>query len=195
MHTIARSPAYEGAVTRITYLCRPRILAVSATLSNPDDIGRWLKVPKEQIYCFDGSTRPVPLEIIVEGCGGYYSSSTSSFSSSSSSSSSEYLFDRYLSSRVWPTLRGRLLEGIYPRISLNISLFALILFLSISPFYCTINSLAIVRRTIKHRCVQCFFFLNISSFPFATSVQPYSPPYPHLRLQPSCCRGIGQNSI
>ena len=43
------------------------IVAVSATLPNVTDVGRWIGAPPENSFSFDASYRPVPLAVHVVG--------------------------------------------------------------------------------------------------------------------------------
>jgi len=47
-----------------------RIIALSATLPNLEDIGQWLGCSPSSIHTFDDTFRPVPLEVVVEKCAG-----------------------------------------------------------------------------------------------------------------------------
>ena len=64
-----------------------RIIALSATLPNVEDIGKWLKCPVGGIHYFDETFRPVPLEV---RCVTY----------PMTANSNEYLFDRKLMDNV-----------------------------------------------------------------------------------------------
>lgn len=44
-----------------------RMIALSATLPNVVDIGRWLQCPPENILSFGNEVRPCPLRIYVQG--------------------------------------------------------------------------------------------------------------------------------
>ena len=67
-----------------------RIVALSATLPNVQDIGEWLLCPQDAIHYFDDSFRPVPLTTIVQG----YNSMGNSF-----------LFEKSLDDRVADVIR------------------------------------------------------------------------------------------
>jgi hypothetical protein len=43
------------------------IVAVSATLPNLPDVGRWICAPHENIFAFDATFRPVKLDVYVQG--------------------------------------------------------------------------------------------------------------------------------
>jgi len=61
-----RGSTLEAVVCRLKLrLPSARILAVSATICNPDDISAWLGAPKA--LTFDSSYRPVPLRLEVVG--------------------------------------------------------------------------------------------------------------------------------
>lgn len=40
-----------------------RIIAISATLPNIQDIGEWLRCEKKAVHCFDNTFRPLPLTV------------------------------------------------------------------------------------------------------------------------------------
>eukprot|EP00917_Polyrhabdina_sp_WS-2016_P026359 GHVP01056616.1.p1 GENE.GHVP01056616.1~~GHVP01056616.1.p1 ORF type:complete len:2004 (+),score=344.28 GHVP01056616.1:435-6014(+) len=54
---VARTMRHDEGAQRLT-----RIVALSATLPNWDDVAKFLRVPKERLYHFDESFRPVPLK-------------------------------------------------------------------------------------------------------------------------------------
>jgi ATP-dependent DNA helicase HFM1/MER3 len=66
-----------------------RFVAVSATLPNIKDIGEFLEVPTPLIFSFDETFRPVPLNIVVRGCG---------------VNTNEYIFEKSLSKHVAGTI-------------------------------------------------------------------------------------------
>jgi ATP-dependent DNA helicase HFM1/MER3 len=72
-----------------------RFIAVSATLPNIKDIGEFLEVPPSLIFSFDESFRPVPLAVVVRGCG---------------YNGNGFLFDKSLSKHVAGTI-GEFCEG------------------------------------------------------------------------------------
>jgi replicative superfamily II helicase len=53
-------------VSRLRRLCAPRIVALSATMPNVDDVARWLDAPAECTFEFGEEYRPVPLHATVE---------------------------------------------------------------------------------------------------------------------------------
>lgn len=56
-----RGSALEVTIARLRRLCDPRIVALSATMPNVDDVGKWLDVPTEAIFEFGEEYRPVEL--------------------------------------------------------------------------------------------------------------------------------------
>ncbi|CAI1964349.1 hypothetical protein SEUBUCD650_0E02620 [Saccharomyces eubayanus] len=61
-----RGPVLESIVARTFWASRysqerPRIIGLSATLPNYQDVGRFLRVPEEGLFYFDSSFRPCPL--------------------------------------------------------------------------------------------------------------------------------------
>ena len=46
-----------------------RMVAVSATLPNVQDIATFLEAPPECTFFFGPEFRPVPLKVVVKGCG------------------------------------------------------------------------------------------------------------------------------
>ena len=61
-----RGPVLESIVARTFWASKygqeyPRIIGLSATLPNYEDVGRFLRVPKEGLFYFDSSFRPCPL--------------------------------------------------------------------------------------------------------------------------------------
>ncbi len=61
-----RGAVLEVTVARLRRLCDPRIVALSATMKNVDDVAEWLDAPAECTFEFGGEYRPVPLEVGVE---------------------------------------------------------------------------------------------------------------------------------
>ncbi|CCD23263.1 ATP-dependent RNA helicase BRR2 NDAI_0B02280 [Naumovozyma dairenensis CBS 421] len=61
----ARGPVIESIVARTLWSQqlreRPRIVALSATLPNYKDVGKFLRVPADGLFYFDSSFRPCPL--------------------------------------------------------------------------------------------------------------------------------------
>ncbi|KAI8382525.1 Pre-mRNA-splicing helicase BRR2 [Nakaseomyces glabratus] len=66
-----RGPVLESLIMRAKENCRlrsnPRIIALSATLPNYEQVAKFLQVPEESIYYFDNSYRPCPLSQVF--CG------------------------------------------------------------------------------------------------------------------------------
>ena len=60
-----RGSVLEVTVSRLRRLCDPRIVALSATMPNIDDVAAWLDAPEETTFAFDEEYRPVPLEADV----------------------------------------------------------------------------------------------------------------------------------
>ena len=56
-----RGPTLEVTVSRLRTLTAPRIVALSATMPNIDEVAEWLDVPPEGRFTFDDSYRPVKL--------------------------------------------------------------------------------------------------------------------------------------
>ena len=56
-----RGSALEVTISRLRRLCDPRIVALSATMRNVDDVAAWLDAPEETTFSFDDDYRPVPL--------------------------------------------------------------------------------------------------------------------------------------
>ncbi|MWG34921.1 DEAD/DEAH box helicase [Halomarina oriensis] len=61
-----RGAVLEVTISRLRRLCGPRIVALSATMPNVDDVARWLDAPPECTFEFDDAYRPVPLEASVK---------------------------------------------------------------------------------------------------------------------------------
>ena len=57
-----RGSVLEVTVSRLRRLCDPRVVALSATMRNVDDIADWLDAPAKTTFSFDDTYRPVPLE-------------------------------------------------------------------------------------------------------------------------------------
>ena len=57
-----RGPTLEVTVARLRRLCDPRIVALSATMRNVQDVADWLDAPPENTFSFDSEYRPVELE-------------------------------------------------------------------------------------------------------------------------------------
>ena len=60
-----RGSVLEVTVARLRRLCDPRVVALSATMPNVEDVAAWLDAPAEATFQFDDSYRPVPLEAAV----------------------------------------------------------------------------------------------------------------------------------
>lgn len=60
-----RGSVLEVTIARLRRLCNPRIVALSATMSNVDDVAAWLDAPAETTFSFGDEYRPVPLEADV----------------------------------------------------------------------------------------------------------------------------------
>jgi replicative superfamily II helicase len=60
-----RGSVLEVTISRLRRLCAPRVVALSATMPNVDDVAAWLDAPDETTFAFDDSYRPVPLEADV----------------------------------------------------------------------------------------------------------------------------------
>jgi ATP-dependent DNA helicase HFM1/MER3 len=54
---------HKGIVEKGLPASKMRMIAVSATLPNVEDLGTWLEAPQEAIFNFDYTFRPVPLEV------------------------------------------------------------------------------------------------------------------------------------
>jgi replicative superfamily II helicase len=60
-----RGSVLEVTVSRLRRLCAPRIVALSATMTNVEDVAEWLEAPADSTFGFDESYRPVPLHADV----------------------------------------------------------------------------------------------------------------------------------
>ena len=62
-----RGSVLEVTISRLRRLCEPspRIIALSATMPNTDDVAAWLDAPEENTFHFDDEYRPVPLQADV----------------------------------------------------------------------------------------------------------------------------------
>jgi replicative superfamily II helicase len=56
-----RGSVLEVVVSRLRRLCDPRVIALSATLPNVEDVAAWLDVPPENTFSFGDEHRPVDL--------------------------------------------------------------------------------------------------------------------------------------
>ena len=61
-----RGAVLEVTVSRLRRLCDPRVVALSATMPNIDDVADWLDAPDETTFAFGESYRPVPLNADVK---------------------------------------------------------------------------------------------------------------------------------
>jgi len=61
-----RGSVLEVTISRLRRLCDPRIVALSATMPNIDDVAEWLDAPDETTFAFGEQYRPVPLEAGVK---------------------------------------------------------------------------------------------------------------------------------
>ncbi len=61
-----RGSVLEVTVSRLRRLCDPRIVAISATIPNIQDVAEWLDAPPEATFEFDDEYRPVDLRTGVE---------------------------------------------------------------------------------------------------------------------------------
>jgi replicative superfamily II helicase len=60
-----RGSVLEVTISRLRRLCDPRVVALSATMPNTDDVAAWLDAPPETTFSFDDEYRPVPLDADV----------------------------------------------------------------------------------------------------------------------------------
>ncbi|MFB6178847.1 MAG: DEAD/DEAH box helicase [Halorientalis sp.] len=61
-----RGSVLEVTISRLRRLCDPRVVALSATMPNIDDVAEWLDAPAETTFAFGEDYRPVPLEAGVK---------------------------------------------------------------------------------------------------------------------------------
>ncbi len=61
-----RGAVLEVTVSRLRRLCAPRVVALSATMPNIDDVADWLDAPSETTFAFGDDYRPVPLNADVK---------------------------------------------------------------------------------------------------------------------------------
>ena len=61
-----RGSVLEVTISRLRRLCDPRIVALSATMTNIDDVAEWLDAPPESTFAFGDDYRPVPLNADVK---------------------------------------------------------------------------------------------------------------------------------
>ena len=60
-----RGSVLEVTVSRLRRLCDPRVVALSATMPNVDDVAGWLDAPADNTFAFGDDYRPVPLHADV----------------------------------------------------------------------------------------------------------------------------------
>ncbi|QLG60891.1 DEAD/DEAH box helicase [Halorarum salinum] len=61
-----RGAVLEVTISRLRRLCDPRVVALSATMPNVEDVAEWLDAPPETTFQFDDGYRPVDLETGVK---------------------------------------------------------------------------------------------------------------------------------
>ncbi len=61
-----RGSVLEVTIARMRRLCDPRIVALSATMQNVEDVAAWLDAPDSTTFSFGDEARPVPLEANVK---------------------------------------------------------------------------------------------------------------------------------
>ena len=61
-----RGSVLEVTISRLRRLCDPRIVALSATMRNVEDVAAWLGAPPEATFEFGDEYRPVPLNADVK---------------------------------------------------------------------------------------------------------------------------------
>lgn len=61
-----RGSVLEVTITRLRRLCNPRLIALSATMTNVSDVSEWLNAPATCTFQFNDEYRPVPLHAGVE---------------------------------------------------------------------------------------------------------------------------------
>ncbi|MDX1745169.1 MAG: DEAD/DEAH box helicase, partial [Halobacteriales archaeon] len=62
----SRGSVLEVTVSRFRRLCDPRIVALSATMPNVEDVAAWLDAPPDATFQFGDDYRPVPLHADVK---------------------------------------------------------------------------------------------------------------------------------
>jgi replicative superfamily II helicase len=60
-----RGSVLEVTISRLRRLCDPRVVALSATMRNVEDVAAWLDAPDETSFSFGDDYRPVPLDAEV----------------------------------------------------------------------------------------------------------------------------------
>ena len=61
-----RGSVLEVTVSRLRRLCDPRVVALSATMPNVEDVAGWLDAPAENTFSYGDEYRPVPLDAQVK---------------------------------------------------------------------------------------------------------------------------------
>jgi replicative superfamily II helicase len=61
-----RGAVLEVTLSRLRRLCDPRVVALSATMPNVEDVAEWLDAPESNTFQFGDEYRPVPLHATVE---------------------------------------------------------------------------------------------------------------------------------
>ncbi|QCD65307.1 MULTISPECIES: DEAD/DEAH box helicase [Halomicrobium] len=61
-----RGSVLEVTISRLRRLCDPRVVALSATMENVDDVAAWLDAPDATTFQFGDDYRPVPLNADVK---------------------------------------------------------------------------------------------------------------------------------
>ncbi len=61
-----RGSVLEVTVSRLRRLCDPRVVALSATMPNVEDVAAWLDAPEEATFSYGEAYRPVPLNADVK---------------------------------------------------------------------------------------------------------------------------------
>jgi replicative superfamily II helicase len=61
-----RGPVLEVTISRLRRLCDPRVVALSATMPNVEDVAAWLDAPPENTFEFSEAYRPVELNAGVK---------------------------------------------------------------------------------------------------------------------------------
>ncbi len=61
-----RGSVLEVTISRLRRICDPRMVALSATMKNADEVAEWLDAPPENTFSFGEEYRPVPLHAAVK---------------------------------------------------------------------------------------------------------------------------------
>lgn len=61
-----RGSVLEVTISRLRRICDPRMVALSATMTNADEVADWLDAPPENTFSFGEDYRPVPLHAAVK---------------------------------------------------------------------------------------------------------------------------------